>query len=52
MDEHLGKVGSWRDAHAKDGMCQVIRQARVTGELRNGRSVVSRFEMIPLETKP
>jgi len=45
-------LDSLGDAHAKDGMCQVIRHARVTGELRNGRFVVSRFEMIPLEKKP
>ncbi len=45
-------LDSLGDAHAKDGMCQVIRQARVTGELRNGRFVVSRLEMIPLEKQP
>lgn len=45
-------LDSLGDAHAKDGMCQVIRHAQVTGELRNGRFLVSRFEMIPLEQKP
>ncbi len=45
-------LDSLGDAHAKDGMCQVIRHAKVTGELRNGRFVVSRFEMIPLGEKP
>jgi hypothetical protein len=35
------------DAHAKDGMCQRVRKARVTGEVRDGRFVVKQFELKP-----
>lgn len=35
------------DAHAKDGMCQVVRKAWVTGEVRNGRFVAKQFDLKP-----
>ena len=35
------------DAHAADGMCEVIRKARVTGEVEDGRFVASSFQMLP-----
>jgi hypothetical protein len=42
IDEH-------GDTHAEDGMCNTIRQARVTGEIKNGRFVASSFELLPLD---
>lgn len=41
------KMDDLGDAHAADGMCNAVRQARVTGEIRNGRFVASRFELLP-----
>ncbi len=41
---HLDSLG---DAHAADGMCEVIRKARVTGEVKDGRFVASSFHMLP-----
>ena len=35
------------DAHAADGMCEVIRKARVTGAIKDGRFVASSFQMLP-----
>ena len=35
------------DAHAKDGICETIRQARVTGEVRDGRFVATSFVLLP-----
>ncbi len=35
------------DAHAKDGICEAIRQARVTGEVRDGRFVATSFVLLP-----
>lgn len=35
------------DAHANDGMCNAIRQAKVTGEIVNGRFVASSFDLLP-----
>jgi len=35
------------DAHAKDGICESIRKARVTGEVKNGRFVATSFELLP-----
>lgn len=40
-------MDSLGDAHAKDGMCEVIRKAKVTGEVRNGRFMASTFELLP-----
>lgn len=35
------------DAHAEDGICNVIRKAKVSGEVTEGRFVASSFEMLP-----
>jgi hypothetical protein len=35
------------DAHAKDGMCNVIRRAKVTGEIKNQRFAATSFVMLP-----
>ena len=35
------------DAHARDGICETIRKARVTGEVKGGRFVVTSFELLP-----
>ena len=43
-------MDSLGDAHAKDGMCEVIRRAKVTGEVRNGRFSASSFELLPATT--
>lgn len=37
-------LGDW---HAADGLCSVVRQARVTGEVRDGRFIASHFELLP-----
>lgn len=36
------------DAHAGDGFCSVIRQAKVTGKVENNRFVVKSFELLLL----
>lgn len=41
-------MDSLGDAHAKDGMCEVIRRAKVTGEVRKGRFLASSFELLPV----
>ena len=35
------------DAHARDGICETIRKARVTGEVKGGRFVATSFELLP-----
>ena len=35
------------DAHAKDGICESIRKARVTGEVKGGRFVATSFVLLP-----
>jgi len=37
------------DAHAADGLCNAIRQARVTGRIENGRFIATAFELLPEE---
>ena len=35
------------DAHAANGICETIRKARVTGEVKAGRFVATSFELLP-----
>lgn len=42
MDDH-------GDAHGDDGMCNCIRQAKVSGEVKDGRFVATSFELLPAE---
>jgi len=39
------------DPHAADGICNAIRQARVTGEVKGGRFVATSFELLPATTR-
>ena len=36
------------DAHGDDGFCNSVRQARVTGEIVDGRFVAESFELLPV----
>jgi|GEM_PF-617854 len=45
MDDH-------GDAHSDDGMCNCIRQAKVSGEIKGGRFLATSFELLPQEKKP
>ena len=45
MDDH-------GDAHSHDGMCNAIRKAKVTGEIKNGRFVASAFELLSGDHEP
>jgi hypothetical protein len=35
------------DSHAKDGFCETIRKAKVTGEIVNDRFKVTSFTLLP-----
>ena len=35
------------DAHAAEGFCNAVRQARVTGHVENGRFASTQFELLP-----
>jgi hypothetical protein len=37
------------DAHADDGMCEVVRKALVTGRVENGRFVAATLDLLPVE---
>ena len=41
------KLDDHGDAHSQQGMCNAIRKARVTGEVKDGRFVASAFELLP-----
>lgn len=41
-------LDSLGDAHAEDGLCKVIRPARVTGVLRGERFHASAFQILPV----
>ena len=36
------------DAHASDGLCNAMRRAKVTGEIKDDRFVAESFELLPL----
>ncbi|MBP9794131.1 MAG: hypothetical protein KBC56_09045 [Flavobacterium sp.] len=35
------------DSHAKDGFCNAIRNAKVSGTIKNGKFLVKQFTLIP-----
>ena len=41
------QIDQFGDAHAADGFCNAIRQARVTGQIKEGRFAASSFELLP-----
>lgn len=44
-------IDSHGDAHAKDGLCQAIRQAEVQGSVVNNRFVATHFRLLPEPAK-
>ena len=42
------KIDDHGDAHSPQGMCNCIRKANVTGEIKKGRFVASAFDLLPL----
>ena len=40
------KIDDHGDAHSQHGMCNAIRKAKVTGEIKDGRFVASAFELL------
>jgi len=45
------KMDNHGDAHAKDGMCSVVRKAEVTGEVVGDRYLATSFKLLPMEPK-
>jgi hypothetical protein len=41
------KIDDHGDSHAKDGFCETIRKAEVTGEIVNNRFKVATFTLLP-----
>jgi hypothetical protein len=41
------KIDDYGDAHAKDGFCEAVREAKVTGEIINNRFKVTSFTLLP-----
>ncbi|MBW4359659.1 DUF6370 family protein [Flavobacterium taihuense] len=41
------KIDDHGNAHAKDGFCETIRKAEVTGEIVNNRFKVTSFTLLP-----
>jgi hypothetical protein len=37
------------DAHGEDGLCNCVRQAKVSGEIRSGRFVATSLEVLPVD---
>lgn len=41
------KIDDHGDAHAKDGFCEAIRKAKVTGKIVNNRFKATSFTLLP-----
>jgi hypothetical protein len=41
------KIDDYGDSHAKDGFCETIRKAEVTGTIVNDRFKVTTFTLLP-----
>ena len=39
------------DAHAEDGLCNCIRKAKASGEIRNDRFFATQLEVMPLDSQ-
>jgi len=45
------KIDKYGDAHAKDGFCNAVRKAAVTGRVKNDRFKVKSFKLLPSTEK-
>lgn len=45
------KIDQHGDAHAKDGFCNAVRKAKVSGEIKNDAFVVTTFTLIDEKEK-
>ena len=53
--EHYAMAGELpkdHDNHGPDGMCNMGRKARITGELRGSNFIASAFELLPTDEVP
>lgn len=41
------KIDQHGDSHASDGFCNAIRKAKVSGEIKEDKFVVTSFELLP-----
>jgi hypothetical protein len=44
-------IDDFGDAHAGDGFCNAVRQAKVQGSVVNGKFVATYFELVPQKKK-
>ena len=47
----VAAMDTYGDAHAADGMCNMIRKAEVTGRIKGKKFVASSFKLLPLSNK-
>jgi uncharacterized protein DUF6370 len=45
------KLDKHGDAHAEDGMCNAVREAKVSGEIVEGRFKATSIELLPVKKK-
>lgn len=50
--EVLGVLPPDHDSHGPGGMCTMRRQARVDGQVVEGKFVATRFDLVPLDHVP
>ena len=45
------KIDDHGDAHSKEGFCNAVRKAEVTGEVKGEKFVATSFKVLPAEKK-
>jgi hypothetical protein len=45
------KIDDHGDSHGKDGFCEAIRKAKITGEIVGDRFKATAFKLLPVATK-
>lgn len=45
------KIDDHGDAHSKEGFCNAVRKAEVSGEVKDGKFVATSFKLLPADKK-
>lgn len=43
------KMDQFGDAHGENGMCNTVRKAEVTGEVKDNKFIATSFKLLPVE---
>lgn len=47
-----GRVPEDHQSHAQDGICNMVREAKVSGTLRDGKLITTKLDLLPAQSVP